>query len=94
MSIECDTDTILKEFHSLSNYFFESSDSNENIPSYKFDYSVMLKAVRTEVQKVADMCSCVKDSTHFIPDGKGILTAFTDLMGILVCVQKLRNTDS
>jgi hypothetical protein len=30
MSIDCDTDNILKEFHSLSNYFFESSDSTEN----------------------------------------------------------------
>lgn len=94
MSIECDTDTILKEFHSLSNYFFESWDSTENIPSYEFDYSVTLKAVRSEVQKVADIRNCVKGSTHFIPDGTGMLTAFTDLMGILVCVQKRHNTDS
>jgi hypothetical protein len=94
MSIECDIDTILKEFHSVPFYFFESSDSTENIPSYKFHYSVMLKAVRTEVQKVADICNCVKRSTHFILDGTGMLTAFIDLMGILVCVQKLRDTDS
>jgi hypothetical protein len=94
MSIECDTDNILKEFHSLSNYIFESSDSTENIPSYEFYYSLMLKAVRTEVQKVADICNCVKGSTHFIPDGTVMLTVFIDLMGTLVCVQKLSDTDS
>jgi hypothetical protein len=68
--------------------------STENIPNYEFDYSLMLKAIWTEVQKVADICNCVKGSTHFIPDGTGMLTVFIDLMGILVCVQKLRDTDS
>ena len=94
MSTECDTDTILKEFHSLSNYFFESSDSTENIPNYEFDYSVMLKAVRNEVQKVADICNCIKGITHFIPDDTRMLIAFIDLMGIPVCLQKLRDIDS
>jgi len=47
----------------------------------------MLKALRTEVQKVADIWNCVKGSTHFLPDGTSMLTAFTDLMGILVYVQ-------
>jgi len=47
----------------------------------------MLKDLRTEVQKVPDIWNCVKRITHFLPDGTTMFTAFTDLMGILVCVQ-------
>jgi len=47
----------------------------------------MSKTLRTEVRKVADIWNCVKGSTHFLLDGTSMLTALTNLIDILVCVQ-------
>jgi hypothetical protein len=40
------------------------------------DCSVLLRDVKTEVLKVADINNCDKESTQFTPDASGMLTAF------------------
>jgi hypothetical protein len=54
----------------------EMSDIIEIIPSFELDYSIMLKDVKSEIQKAADINNHNKDSTQFILDTTGTLTPF------------------
>jgi len=70
---------------------------NDYLPTY-YNYVIFMVTIsRQDKHEPSGRLAhslVISDYIHFIPDGTGMLTVFIDLMGILVCVQKLRDIDS